>query len=78
MFLRMVGENVTRFIFLKQTQVFTCLQYKSFENTVGKEEIARTSNFSFSPSVFYSFGDFSAVFIKLEIVVYKLFGFGRV
>ena len=27
-----------------------------FENTVGKGEIARTSNFSFSHSVFYLFG----------------------
>ena len=26
--------------FPKQTFIFTCLQYKSFENTEGKEEIA--------------------------------------
>ena len=27
--------------FSKQALVFTCLKYKSFENTVGKGEIAR-------------------------------------
>ena len=31
--------------FLKQALVFTCLQYKSFENTVGKEEIAPNEQF---------------------------------
>ena len=72
----------------------------SFENTVGKEEIALnpfpnkpwflcvlnssllktlwekeqllvTSNFSFSHSFFYPFGELSAIFIKFEIVVCK-------
>ena len=33
----------------KQDLVFTCLQYKSFENTVGKEVLVK-SNFSFSYS----------------------------
>ena len=31
--------------FPKQALVFTCLQYKSFENTVGKGEIARNEQF---------------------------------
>ena len=31
--------------FPKHALVFTCLQYKSFENTVGKEEIARNKQF---------------------------------
>ena len=35
--------------------VFTCLQYKSFESTMGKGEIAH--NFSFSHSIFYPFGE---------------------
>ena len=39
--------------FPKQALVFTCLQYKSFENTVGKGAIM--SNFSFSHDVFYLF-----------------------
>ena len=51
-----------------------CLQYKSFENTVGKGEIA-TSNFSFSHKVFYFFEELSSTFTKLEIVVCKLFQF---
>ena len=42
-----------------------CLQFKSFENTVGKEV------FSFLP-----IWDLSEIFIKFEIVVYKLFYFG--
>ena len=36
------------------------------------------SNFSFSHSVFYPFGELSATFIKFEIVVWKLFKFRRV
>ena len=51
--------------------VFTFLQYKSFENTVGKGEIA-------PKSVFYLFGELSVVFIKFEIVACNLFEFGRV
>ena len=31
--------------FPKQALIFTCLQYKSFENTVGKGEIARHEQF---------------------------------
>ena len=46
---------------------------KYFENTVGKEEIA----ISPFPSVFYLFRELSAIFIKFEIVVCKLFQFGR-
>ena len=57
-----------------------CLQMKSFENTLGEGEIALlvTSNFSFSLSVFYPFGELSDIFFKFEIVVCKLFEFGRV
>ena len=32
-------------LFPKQALVFTCLQCKSFKNTVGKEEIARNEQF---------------------------------
>ena len=34
-----------------------------------KEKLLFTSNFSFSRSVFYPFGELSAISIKLEIVV---------
>ena len=44
-----------------------CLQYKSFENTVGKREIAQ------SP-----FEEVYAIFIKVEIVICKFFQFGGV
>ena len=42
-----------------------------------KEKLLVTSNFFFH-SVFYSFGERSAIFIKFEIVLCKLFQFGRV
>ena len=43
-----------------------------------KEKLLVTSNFSFSRSVYYHFGELSAIFIKPKIVVCKLFQFGRV
>ena len=43
-----------------------------------KEKLVVTSNFSFSYSVFYLFGELSAIFIDIEIVVCKLIWFGRV
>ena len=42
-----------------------------------KEKLLVTSNFSFSRSVFYPFGQLSAIFIKFEIVVCKLFHCGK-
>ena len=43
-----------------------------------KEKLLVTSNFSFSHSVFYLFVELSAIFIPSEIVVCKLFQFGKV
>ena len=43
-----------------------------------KEKLLVTSNFSFFHSVFYPIGELSAIFIKVEILVCKLFQFGRV
>ena len=43
-----------------------------------KEKLLVTSNFSFSHSVFYPLGELSAIFIEYEIVVCKLFQFGKV
>ena len=43
-----------------------------------KEKLHIMSNFSFSHSVFYPFQELSAIFVKFEIVVCKLFQFGRV
>ena len=51
-----------------------CLLYKSLENTVGKIKIAHNKQFLLFPhSVFYWFWELSAIFIKYEIVVCKLF-----
>ena len=41
-----------------------------------KEKLLVTSNFSFSHSIFYPFGEHSAIFIEFEIVVCKLVQFG--
>ena len=43
-----------------------------------KEKLLIRSNFSFSLSVFYPFGQLSAIFIKFKIVVCKFFQIGRV
>ena len=40
-----------------------------------KEKLLVTSNFSFSLSVFFPFGEFFAIFIHFEIVICKLFQF---
>ena len=41
--------------FPKQALVFMCLQYKSFEITVGKREIARNKQFLLFPQCFLPF-----------------------
>ena len=43
-----------------------------------KKKLLVTNNFSFSHCIFYLFHKLSAIFIKFEIVVGKLFQFGRV
>ena len=43
-----------------------------------KEKLLVTSNFSFSHSVFCLLGALSAIVIQFEIVICKLFQFGRV
>ena len=41
--------------FPKQAHVFTCLQYKSLENTVGKGEIAHNEQYLLFPQCFLPF-----------------------
>ena len=43
-----------------------------------KEKLLVTSNFTFSHSAFYPLRERSAIFIQFEIVVCKLYQFGRV
>ena len=58
---------------------FLCLCSTSLLKTLKvKEKMLVMSYFSFSHSVFYPFGELSAIFIKFKIVVCKLFQFGRV
>ena len=49
-----------------------------FKTLWEKEKLLVTSNFSFSHSVFYRFGELSVIIIKVKIVVCKLFQFGKV
>ena len=42
-----------------------------------KEKLLIMINFSFSHSIFYQFQKLSAIFIKFEIVIHRLFQFGR-
>ena len=65
-------HNISLNPFPNKALVCMCLQFKSFENTVGKGEIACFH------SVFYLFVELSAILIKTEIVVCKLFQLGRV
>ena len=47
---------------------FLCVYSTSLLKTLQeKEELLVTSNFSFSHRIFYSFGELSAIFIKLKI-----------
>ena len=48
--------------------------WKHWEN----EKLLVTSNFSFTHSVFYPFRELSAIFMKFEIVICRLFQFGPV
>ena len=69
--LLMVKPNFSIRRFPKQALVFTCLQYKSFLNTVEKGE---TNNFFFSPLS----ENFPPLSPNLKIVVCKLSQFGRI
>ena len=58
---------------------FWCPRETSLLKTLWeKEKLLLTSNFSFSQSVFYLFGWLSSILVKFEIVICKLFQFGRV
>ena len=46
------NENLPFNPFPKQALGFMCLQYKSFENTVGKGEMARNEQFLLFPQCF--------------------------
>ena len=54
--------------FINIALVFMCLPYKSFENTVEKEKLPLTSNFSFSHSVFYLFEERSSIFFRFQML----------
>ena len=49
----------------KQALVFMCLQYKSFENTLGKREISRNEQFLLFPQCFLCISAIRACFNPL-------------
>ena len=58
-------------------RVFTYLQSKSFENTVGKGEIARIEQFLLFPQCFLPIL-VTFCLLQFEVVICKLLQFGRV
>ena len=64
--------------FPKQTLFLDVCSTSLLKTLWEKEKLLVTSNFSFSHSVFYQFGELSAIFIKLVIVICELFQFRRV
>ena len=66
-------ENIVR-----KGHLLTPLGNKPFENTVGKGEDARNKQFLLFPQCFLPIWITSCHFVKFEIVVCKLFQFGRV
>ena len=61
-------------LFLRFCSTILLKQKTLWEN----EKLLVTSNFSFSHSVFYPFGELFPIFIKFDIVVCELFQFGIV
>ena len=61
--------------FSKQALVLCACSTIFFENTLEKEEIARNKQFPLFSQCFLHFWE---IFLKIEIIVCKLFQFGRV
>ena len=55
----------------------SAVQVFFFKTLWEKEKLLIKSNFSFSHTVFYLFGEISAIFFKSKIVGGKLFQFGK-
>ena len=58
-------------LFLKQALVFTCLWYKSFESTLGKEKLLIMSNFLLFPQCFLTIWKTFYDSYQFEIVLWK-------
>ena len=71
------GNRLCRYSypFPEQALVFTSLEIKSFENSPGKGEIVRNERFLLFYNVFFTFGEFRTIFVKITIFVYKFFQF---
>ena len=59
--------------FPKQSLVLHVCSMSLLKTLLEKEKLLVKSSFSFSHSVFYPFGELSAIFIKVKIIVYKSF-----
>ena len=58
--------------FPKQALVFICLQYKSFENTVRKGEIAHDEQFLLFPQCFLPFWRAFCTLIQADLKIYTV------
>ena len=65
-------------LFSKQALVFTCVQYKSFENTVGKGEIAQNEQFLLFPQCFLLICITLCHFYQIWNCCLQFFQFGKV
>ena len=73
---RTMGSNIPLFNpFPNKLWVLRVCSTSLLETLWKKEKLLVTSNFSFSHNIFYPFGELSAIFISLRIVVCKLFQF---
>ena len=71
--------NCQPFLTLFETNTwFYMTAVKVFWKVWGKEEIAGNKHFLVFSKVFYPFQKLSTIYIKFEIVVCKLFQFGKV
>ena len=69
----------TKLEFVKKgDNVFKRLLTSLLKTVWEKEKLLVMSNFSFSHSVFYPPGELSAIFVKFETVICRLFQFERV
>ena len=64
---KLLSDSFEFYPFLKQALVFTCRQYKSLENTVGKGEIARNEQFPLFPVFYKRLENFMPILSNLEL-----------
>ena len=71
-----IGQGIHCLILSRNKLLLSCFYLSALQNLPKtlweKEKLLVTSNFSFSHSVFYPFGELFAIFISFKIVICKL------